>query len=101
MERIGGSPLRTYVSGETLVAISLRFGRLPSHVIAALARLGPSMTSFTSVTPNQLIAAATVGTGIARTLPIQPALSGIIALVSARCPPADSPIVTIRLTSMV
>src|SRR5262245_11035661 len=99
---IGGSPLRTYVSGDTLVAISVRFGRLPSHVVAAFARLGPSITSFTSVTPNQLMAAATVGRGVAPAhCRSRPALSGIIALVSARCPPADSPIVTIRLTSML
>jgi len=52
------------VSGDTRAAISRRFGRLPSQVTARLALFGPSITSATSVTPYQLMAAATRGTGV-------------------------------------
>ena len=90
------------MSGDTRFAISSLFGRLPSQVTARFALCGPSITSATSVMPYQLIAAATLGTGV---LPAHcrssPALSGIIALVSVRCPPADSPVTTMRSTSML
>src|SRR5215472_3146206 len=62
---IGGKPERTYVKGETFFAISSAFGlaMLPNQRIAAGCWLDPSITSGTSVIPNQLITAATLGTG--------------------------------------
>src|SRR5688572_10232816 len=131
---IGGNPVRTYVNGDTRFAISSASGRgiLPNQRAAAACRLGPSITSGTSVTPNQFTTAATLGTGgsaggvagagaaagagpaaaprpppaaggaaaPAHSFP-RPALSGIIPIASARCPPADSPVTTMRLLSML
>src|SRR6185436_2514566 len=124
-------PARTYVSGETFFARSIaraRFGGAemsPNHRIAACCLFAPSITSGTSVMPNQLRTAATLGTGAsvtgaaagagapapprppvggaaapAHSLP-RPALSGMMPIASARCPPADSPVTTMRLLSML
>src|SRR5262245_7790942 len=101
---------------------------LPNHRAAAARRFGPSMTSGTSVMPNQLITATTFGIGGRLTgaeawvggagaaprapgggggdaAPAQsrprPALSGMIPIARARCPPADSPVTANRFASML
>src|SRR5580704_12762381 len=107
MLRIGGRPARTYVSGDTLFATSLRLAELPSHWTAYERTLGPASMSFRSVMPYQLMMAATFGTALselvnpppAQTL-VNPALAGIIPAARARWPPADSPLTTMRLVSM-
>src|SRR5580704_8896889 len=51
----GGSPGRTYVSGDTRRAISSRSGRLPNQEIAYVRESGPCNISATSVMPYQLM----------------------------------------------
>src|SRR5437868_3056654 len=129
---IGGKPDRTYVKGETFLATSSAFGlaMLPNQRIAAGCWLEPSITSGTSVIPNQLITAATLGIGgndggfaaAAAAAPAgapprapagaggaaapahswpSPALAGMMPMDNARCPPADSPVTTILFLSML
>src|SRR5262245_40218416 len=109
---IGGNPARTYVNGDTFFATSNALDMPPNHRTAAACRLDPSITSGTSVMPNQLMTAATFGTGgsdgegagaaspagapprappaggggaaPAHSLP-KPALSGMIPMDNARC----------------
>src|SRR4029079_4457214 len=109
---MGGRPARTYVSGDTFRAISILFGKSPNQRTAAGWLFFPSMTSGTSVIPNQLMTAAIFGIGgnthataprAGAAAPAQSAgdtaFSGIIPIASARWPPADSPVTTIRFTS--
>src|ERR1700688_1302925 len=106
MLRIGGKPARTYVIGDTLFATSLRVAELASHWTASDRTLGPARMSFTSVMPYQLMMPATFGTALseaenpppAQTF-VNPALAGIMPAARARCPPADSPLTTMRLGS--
>src|SRR5262245_4314441 len=123
---IGGKPARTYVNGDTFFATSSGFFMSPNQRTAAACRFAPSITSGTSVIPNQLMTAATFGTGgrvigpagagtgaaprapagagggaaPAHSFP-KPALSGMMPIDKARCPPADSPVTTILLLSML
>src|SRR5579883_2416087 len=101
---IGGRSLRTYVSGERRLASSSRLGRLPNHSIVYARGFFPvSSMSLRSVIPYQLTIAATLGSGgpppLVKLRPghwrSRPAEGGIIPVVSARCPPADSPVITI------
>src|SRR6516162_6887934 len=108
MLRMGGSPARTYVMGDTPFAISSRFRLPPIHCTAYARALGPAIKSLTSVMPYQLMIAATFGTAVS--LPVNPppaqidvrlAVDGIMPTASARCPPADSPLTTILSVSML
>src|SRR5688572_17314447 len=99
---------------------------MPSNQRAAAAcLLGPSITSGTSVIPYQLITAAIFGNGGNGTAaagaagaaprpppaaggaaaPVHsfpsPTLSGNIPIARDKCPPADSPVTTIRFRSML
>ena len=76
-----------------------RSARLPSHCTAYVFRFGPSSRSATSVIPYQFTIAATFGSGAPGHCRSKPALSGIIPVISARCPPAESPEVTSRAKS--
>src|SRR5215475_10192774 len=60
---IGGKPVRTYVKGDIFFATSSLFSIVPNHRTAAGWLLGPSITSGTSVIPNQFTTAAILGTG--------------------------------------
>ena len=102
------SSVRGFTLFETLVATAPRFGSEPIHCTAYARAFGPPSMSFTSVMPYQLIMAATFGRLVS--LPanpppaqmlVKPALAGIIPVVSARCPPADSPDTTIFAVSML
>src|SRR5580698_7203365 len=106
---MGGSPGRTYVSGDTRRAISSRSGRLPNQEIAYVREFGPCNISATSVMPYQLMIAATLGSS-SFVLPADhsprnehsassPADAGIIPVVSARCPPDEPPLVMILVKS--
>src|SRR6476469_2348943 len=108
MLRIGGSPARTYVMGDTPFAISSRFLLPPIHCTAYDRALGPVSKSLTSVMPYQLMMAATFGTEVS--FPVNPppaqievrlAVVGIRPTARARCPPADSPLTTILSVSML
>src|SRR5215470_7405942 len=99
MELIGGSPERTYVNGETRWATSTRLGMLPNHGTAYVFIFGPSSRSATSVIPNQSTTAATFNSSVPGHCRSSPADAGIIAVVSARCPPADPPETTSLLVS--
>ena|SRR5205809_2125811 len=96
---IGGRPARTYVKGDTRLAISTRFGRLASHWTAYVFRLGPSSRSTTSVIPYQSTTAAIFSSSLPGHSRSSPSEAGIIAVVNARCPPAEPPDTTILLVS--
>ena len=71
----------------------------PSQETAYCWRLGPPRRSFTSVMPNQLMIAAT-GIGIVdwshSLVASNPADGTSMPVISARCPPADPPVITTR-----
>src|SRR5262249_31650420 len=91
MEITGGSPERTYVNGETLLATSARFGMLPNHCTAYVFIFSPSSRSATSVIPYQRTTPAPSTCPVPGHCRSSPADAGIIAVVSARCPPAEPP----------
>src|SRR5215467_13668435 len=91
MEITGGSPERTYVKGETLLATSARLGMLPNHCTAYVFIFSPSSRSATSVIPYQSTTAATFNCSVPGHCRSSPTDAGIIAVVSARCPPAEPP----------
>ena len=113
MVRIGGRSPRTYVIGDTRRATSSRSLRLPSQasVNAPELPVGRWARSKTSVMPYQLTMAATFISAVdlapvdqtRQRLPghwrSRPAPAVSMPVVSARCPPAELPVTTMRSRS--
>src|SRR3984957_3480558 len=96
--------------GESRFASSSRSGWFPSQETTQERIFAPCSASATSVSPTQFMTAPTFGVGSVQgpdhlgsscdPQPLsKPAEAGIIAVVSARCPPAEAPVTTTLLTA--
>ena len=88
---MGGNPLRTYVIGERRRASSMRPGCSgnPGHGVGPL--IGPGELIGDVGDPEKIDHGGDLGGGP------QASRGGVIAVISARCPPAEPPVATILL----
>ena len=101
MVSTGGDEARTYEDGDSFNARSCRSARGPIQLFTAVFAVRPISTSSRFGNPYQLMTAATFRSAGPGHWLSSPALSGVIAASSARCPPAEFPDTTTRDASML